>query len=236
MAEAHDRLADTVRIEGARVLATLVRTVGSLSVAEDAVQDAVLAALRDWPRTGVPDEPRAWLTVTARRKAIDILRRESARATKERDGSALMDPGTADLPSGGRRARRPAPTHLHLLPPRPGSRRSGGTGAAHVVRPVDGAGRRGAADHRGGDGQAADPHPQQDQRRADPVHGAVGRGPARTARRRLRRGARPLHGRPRAARRERPHSTSTSAPRPCGSVGFWSTCCPTNRCRRPCSP
>jgi RNA polymerase sigma-70 factor (ECF subfamily) len=39
MAEAHDQLADTVRIEGARVLATLVRTVGSLSVAEDAVQD-----------------------------------------------------------------------------------------------------------------------------------------------------------------------------------------------------
>lgn len=101
MAEAHDQLADTVRIEGARVLATLVRTVGSLSVAEDAVQDAVLAALRDWPRTGVPDEPRAWLTVTARRKAIDILRRESARATKERDGSVLMDPGTADLPPAG---------------------------------------------------------------------------------------------------------------------------------------
>lgn len=80
MSEAYDRLAATVRIEGARILATLVRTVGSLPVAEDAVQEAVLAALREWPRTGVPPQPRAWLTVTARRKAIDIVRRESARA------------------------------------------------------------------------------------------------------------------------------------------------------------
>jgi len=98
MTEAYDRLAETVRVEGARVLATLVRTVGSLPVAEDAVQEAVLAALRDWPRTGVPAQPRAWLTVTARRKAIDILRRERARADKERDGGDLMELSTPDLP------------------------------------------------------------------------------------------------------------------------------------------
>jgi len=95
---AYGRLADTVRIEGARILATLVRTVGSLPVAEDAVQEAVLAALRDWPRTGVPTQPRAWLTVTARRKAIDILRREGARAAKERDGADLMELAEPDLP------------------------------------------------------------------------------------------------------------------------------------------
>jgi RNA polymerase sigma-70 factor (ECF subfamily) len=99
MAEAHERLADTVRVEGARILATLIRTVGSLPVAEDAVQEAVLAALRDWPRSGVPANPRAWLTVTARRKAIDTLRRESARAGKERDGSDLMELSTPDLPA-----------------------------------------------------------------------------------------------------------------------------------------
>lgn len=83
-------LVETVRIEGARILATLVRTVGSLPVAEDAVQEAVLAALREWPRVGVPDSPRAWLTVTARRKAIDLLRREHARAGKEREGVELL--------------------------------------------------------------------------------------------------------------------------------------------------
>ena len=76
-------LAETVRVEGRRVLATLVRTLGSLQLAEDAVQDAVLAALAAWPRTGVPDDPRAWLTVTARRKAYDVLRRERARPAKE---------------------------------------------------------------------------------------------------------------------------------------------------------
>jgi RNA polymerase sigma-70 factor (ECF subfamily) len=83
-------LAETVRTEGARILATLVRTVGSLQLAEDAVQEAAVRALRDWPRNGVPAEPRAWLTVTARRAAIDMLRREQARVGKERDGTALM--------------------------------------------------------------------------------------------------------------------------------------------------
>ena len=78
-----ERLAETVRVEGRRVLATLVRTLGSLQLAEDAVQDAVLAALSSWPRTGVPDDPRAWLTVTARHKAYDVLRREQARPAKE---------------------------------------------------------------------------------------------------------------------------------------------------------
>jgi RNA polymerase sigma-70 factor, ECF subfamily len=94
-----DRLAETVRIEGARILATLVRTVGSLPVAEDAVQDAIVSALREWPRSGIPSEPRAWLTVVARRKAIDALRREASRAGKERDSTDLLDLATADLPS-----------------------------------------------------------------------------------------------------------------------------------------
>ena len=88
-------LADVVRVEGTRILATLARTTGSLQVAEDAVQEAALRALRDWPRSGVPDQPRAWLTVTARRIAIDILRREGARAGKERESmdlSAGADP------------------------------------------------------------------------------------------------------------------------------------------------
>jgi RNA polymerase sigma factor (sigma-70 family) len=94
----HGTLAETVRIEGARILATLVRTVGDLQTAEDAVQEAVLAALREWPRTGVPPQPRAWLTLTARRKAIDILRREGARAAKEREGADLMELSTPDTP------------------------------------------------------------------------------------------------------------------------------------------
>jgi RNA polymerase sigma-70 factor (ECF subfamily) len=79
----HAALVRLVRDEGARVLATLVRTTGSWQLAEDAVQDAVMRALDRWPRDGVPPEPRAWLTVTARRRAIDLIRREAMRDTKE---------------------------------------------------------------------------------------------------------------------------------------------------------
>jgi RNA polymerase sigma factor (sigma-70 family) len=87
----YDAIAETIRVEGTRILATLIRTVGDVQLAEDAVQEATLAALGAWPVTGVPPEPRAWLTVTARRKAIDIIRREQARPGKERDGLELME-------------------------------------------------------------------------------------------------------------------------------------------------
>jgi RNA polymerase sigma-70 factor (ECF subfamily) len=94
----HDTVAETVRVEGARILATLIRTIGDVQLAEDAVQEATLAALGAWPVTGVPPQPRAWLTLTARRKAIDILRREQARPGKERDGLRMIDLARPDLP------------------------------------------------------------------------------------------------------------------------------------------
>jgi RNA polymerase sigma-70 factor (ECF subfamily) len=104
-----DHLAETVRIERRRVLATLIRTVGDLQVAEDAVQEAAIAALRTWPTTGVPANPRAWLTVTARRKAVDVLRREAARPAKElaatlADPVAAGDVAGADGGAGAREA------------------------------------------------------------------------------------------------------------------------------------
>ncbi|MEZ0067829.1 RNA polymerase sigma-70 factor (ECF subfamily) [Streptacidiphilus sp. MAP12-20] len=86
-----DPLAQTVRLEGARILATLIRTVGDLGIAEDAVQEATIAALRDWPASGVPESPRAWLTVVARRKALDLIRREGLRDRKEREATELFD-------------------------------------------------------------------------------------------------------------------------------------------------
>ena len=72
-----------MRHEGGLVLATLIRMTGDFDLAEDAVQDAVVAALEAWPRDGVPDNPAAWLTTVARRKALDRIRREAARRTKE---------------------------------------------------------------------------------------------------------------------------------------------------------
>jgi len=89
--EARDQLAEVIRIEGARLHATLVRAVGDWSLAEEAVQEAAIAALRDWRINGIPHQPRAWLTATARRKAIDIIRRERARGDKERAGVELME-------------------------------------------------------------------------------------------------------------------------------------------------
>ena len=64
------------------MLATLIRHVGDFQLAEDAVQDAYAAALTTWPRDGVPNSPGAWLTVTARRRAIDRLRRDRSVADR----------------------------------------------------------------------------------------------------------------------------------------------------------
>jgi RNA polymerase sigma factor (sigma-70 family) len=81
--DASAALVDVLREEGSRVLATLVRQLGDLTLAEDALSEATIAALRAWPASGIPDNSRAWLTVVARRKALDFVRRESTRAGKE---------------------------------------------------------------------------------------------------------------------------------------------------------
>ena len=86
-----DALEQLVREEYPRILATLVRVTGDITHAEDAVQDAILRALQAWPRDGLPDEPRAWLTVVARRCAIDRVRREVARDGKEAEAMWLLD-------------------------------------------------------------------------------------------------------------------------------------------------
>jgi RNA polymerase sigma-70 factor (ECF subfamily) len=80
--QAADAVARAFRDERAAVLATLIRHVGDFQLAEDAVQDAYAAALTTWPRDGVPTNPGAWLTVTARRRAIDRLRRDRSVADR----------------------------------------------------------------------------------------------------------------------------------------------------------
>ena len=63
--------------ESRRVLATLIRLLGDFDQAEEAMHDAFRAALEQWPRDGVPANPRAWLVSTGRFKAVDALRRRS---------------------------------------------------------------------------------------------------------------------------------------------------------------
>jgi RNA polymerase sigma-70 factor, ECF subfamily len=80
------------REESGRVLATLIRHVGGdFALAEDALQDALAEALRTWPRSGTPANPGAWITVTARRRAIDRIRRERALADRVQSLQILMD-------------------------------------------------------------------------------------------------------------------------------------------------
>jgi len=80
------------RDEWARVVATLARRLRDLGAAEDAAAEAFAAAVERWPRDGVPQNPGAWLTTTATRKAIDRLRRESRRAELHQEAAVLSGP------------------------------------------------------------------------------------------------------------------------------------------------
>ncbi|SBT53550.1 RNA polymerase sigma-70 factor, ECF subfamily [Micromonospora auratinigra] len=92
-AAAERAVADAHRREWAFVLAATARVAGDLDVAEECVQDAYLAALAAWARDGVPDKPGAWLTATAKRKALDVLRRDKVFRSKL---PLLVEPETAD--------------------------------------------------------------------------------------------------------------------------------------------
>ncbi|AQZ65329.1 RNA polymerase sigma-70 factor, ECF subfamily [[Actinomadura] parvosata subsp. kistnae] len=75
VADTHRAVEAVWRIESARVIAALARMAGDIGLAEELAQDALVAALEEWPRTGVPDNPGAWLTQTAKHRAIDQFRR-----------------------------------------------------------------------------------------------------------------------------------------------------------------
>jgi len=77
------------RREAGRAVAALIRATGSFDLAEDAVQDAFVQALRTWPERGVPNNPAAWIILTARNKAIDRLRRERVGAAKTGEAEEL---------------------------------------------------------------------------------------------------------------------------------------------------
>ena len=82
-------IAGVFRAEHGRAVAVLARVFGDLEIAEDAVQDAFAAAVEKWPESGVPPSPAGWIITTARNRAIDRLRRESARADKLAEAALL---------------------------------------------------------------------------------------------------------------------------------------------------
>jgi len=81
----------TVREEWGQILAALVKVLGDFQLAEDSLQDAVISAMDHWQKNGLPASPAAWLITTARRKAIDQLRRNKNFASKQQEISYLMD-------------------------------------------------------------------------------------------------------------------------------------------------
>jgi len=99
-AEAVERL---FREESGRVLAALIRTVGDFDLAEEAVQDAFVTALERWPREGLPPNPGAWITTTARNRAIDRLRRARrlVEKTEQLGRQQLVEEELAAVEPGG---------------------------------------------------------------------------------------------------------------------------------------
>jgi RNA polymerase sigma-70 factor (ECF subfamily) len=87
------------RSESGRVLATLVRLLGDLDLAEESMHEAFAAALESWTLAGIPDKPRPWLISTARFKAIDAMRRRARFDGAERDFAAHMESRVNDAPS-----------------------------------------------------------------------------------------------------------------------------------------
>lgn len=93
--ETHQAIEAVFRIERARLIAGLARMVRDVGLAEELAQDALVIALSEWPRTGVPANPGAWLMTAGKRRAIDLIRRDRMRALKHGEIARDLD-GEAD--------------------------------------------------------------------------------------------------------------------------------------------
>ena len=95
-AETHRAIEAIFRIERARLIAGLARMVRDMDRAEELAQDALVIALSEWPRTGVPANPGAWLMTAAKRRAIDAIRHDKMRERKHEDIARELDGETDD--------------------------------------------------------------------------------------------------------------------------------------------
>ena len=102
---AHDIVDRLFREEQGRAVATLIRVTGDFDLAEEAVQDAFISALETWPERGIPANPGAWITTTARNRAIDRLRRAQAPRREDR-GAGARDASSRPTCAPSTRIRR----------------------------------------------------------------------------------------------------------------------------------
>ncbi|WP_427920494.1 RNA polymerase sigma factor [Streptomyces sp. cg40] len=99
-ADPHTAIETVFRIESPRIIAAVARTVRDVGIAEELAQDALVAALEQWPRDGVPDNPGAWLMATARHRAVDLVRRRENYARKLQEiGRTLETTAPPEEPS-----------------------------------------------------------------------------------------------------------------------------------------
>jgi RNA polymerase sigma factor (sigma-70 family) len=100
-ADTHLAIDAVWRIESAKLIAGLARMVRDIGLAEELAQDALVAALEQWPHSGIPDKPGAWLMATAKHRALDLLRRNKLRERKHqeigRERVAQQDAAAADF-------------------------------------------------------------------------------------------------------------------------------------------
>ncbi|GAA2190404.1 RNA polymerase sigma factor [Micromonospora lupini] len=106
---------DLLRELAPQVLGALVRRYGHFDTAEDAVQEALIAAADGWPRDGVPDNPRGWLITVASRRLTDLLRRDQARTRREETVARWVLPEQWWAPAADRPAAADADDTLVLL-------------------------------------------------------------------------------------------------------------------------
>ena len=101
VSDTHRAINAVWRIESARLIAGLTRIVRDVGLAEDLAQDALVAALEQWPESSVPDKPGAWLMVVAKRRAIDLLRKKTLLDRKQeelgRESEARLEMAASDL-------------------------------------------------------------------------------------------------------------------------------------------
>ena len=142
-ADIHRTILAVWRIEQPRLITGLSRMLRDVTLAEDLTQEALVAALEHWPVTGVPERPGAWLMATAKRRALDDLRRRRMLARKhemlirdlEQEQQAMPDP---DAGARRRVRRRTAAADLHRLPSAPVARGARGARTPDDLRPDHG--------------------------------------------------------------------------------------------------
>src|SRR5437667_9487143 len=99
-ADARERVEAVYREESRRVFATLIRLLGDFDVAEEALHDAFASAVEQWPREGVPANPRAWLVSAGRFKAIDAMRRRARFDASLTEIAERLNAATRDAAAG----------------------------------------------------------------------------------------------------------------------------------------